>query len=243
MSRRWCRTVVACLSVGAFFILVALPAHAASTFRKVATPNPSSSGNELSDVAAISSTDVWAVGTDEGDNTIPSKTLAEHWNGTAWSVVATPNPGSNPSCAGNNGNVLHAVSAVSTSDVWAVGTFWSCSLFKTMALHWNGTVWSVVSTPNPGANNYNELYDVVAVASNDVWAVGYYYAGQGEAARTLTEHWNGSKWSVVSSPNVGTTSTISAITSVSPGELWAVGYTYSMKSDRTTPLVLHYTGG
>jgi hypothetical protein len=243
MSRRWFRTVVACLSVVAFLVLVALPAQAASTFRKVATPNPSSSGNELSDVAAISSTDVWSVGTNEGDNTIPSKTLAEHWNGTAWSVVATPNPGSDPSCAGNNGNILRAVSTVSTSDVWAVGTFWSCSLFKTMALHWNGSAWSVVSTPNPNGNNFNELYDVVAVAADDVWAVGYYYPGQGEAARTLTEHWNGATWSVVGSPNLGTTSRINAITAVSPTELWAVGSTYNINTDRTTPLVLHFTGG
>jgi hypothetical protein len=241
-TRRF-RTVVAASSVAAFLALLAAPAGAATGFRVVTTPNPSTSGNDLADVAAISSTDAWAVGSYEGDNTVPSKTLAEHWNGTAWSVVSTPNPGSSSSCGGNNGNELEAVSASSSSDVWAVGSYYSCTLPETLAEHWNGTAWSVVPTPSPGTNNYNQLYDVVALSPTDAWAVGYYYPGIGEAARTLVEHWNGSAWSVVKSPNLGTTSTLTAITAVSSTELWAVGYTYSQSADRTTMLVLHYAGG
>ncbi len=39
-------------------------------------------------------------------------------------------------------------------------------------MHWNGTAWSEVTSPNPGsAHNY--LTGVIAVDSNNVWAVGY----------------------------------------------------------------------
>ena len=137
-------------------VLVALPAQAASAFRQATTPNPSGSGNDLSDVAAISSTDVWSVGTDEGDNTIPSKTLAEHWNGTGWSIVRTPN-------AGPGWNFLSGVSGSSSTDVWAVGRFVRGSVsglvFSSLppvvpwlgVLPWLFLTWDVLSVPFGGS--------------------------------------------------------------------------------------------
>ena len=44
------------------------------------------------------------------------QTLTEHWNGTAWSVVASPN-------LGTSDNVLYGVAAVAANDVWAVGYY------------------------------------------------------------------------------------------------------------------------
>jgi hypothetical protein len=41
------------------------------------------------------------------------QTLIEHWNGTQWSVVPSPN------LMGNN--LLRGVAIVSANDVWAVG--------------------------------------------------------------------------------------------------------------------------
>ncbi len=70
---------------------------------------PSPAGGQLNGVASVSANDVWAVG-----QTLAPGTLAEHWGGTAWSVVPTPNP-----VPGSDR--LSAVAAVSTSDVWAVG--------------------------------------------------------------------------------------------------------------------------
>jgi hypothetical protein len=110
-------------------------------------------------------------------------------------------------------------------------------------MHWNGTQWSVVPTPNPGGQNYNELRDVVAIASNDVWAVGYFYPGVGEAARTLIEHWDGTSWKVVKSPNIGTTSNLAGITAATPTNLWAVGYSYSIDTSDTSALLLHFVAG
>ncbi|HET7517959.1 MAG TPA: hypothetical protein VFN05_09735 [Actinomycetes bacterium] len=57
----------------------------------------------------MSANNAWAVG--KGRN---GAALAEHWNGGAWSVVASPNVGAND-------NLLNGVSAT-TGDVWAVGS-------------------------------------------------------------------------------------------------------------------------
>ena len=60
--------------------------------------------------------------------------------------------------------------------------------------------WTVVPNANPGTTLYG--FNGVAVASSsDVWAVGYSQATAGAATETLIEHWNGSPWSIVSSPS------------------------------------------
>src|SRR3712207_6854619 len=49
-----------------------------------------------------------------------------------------------------------------------------------------------------GGTSSNFVRGVAATSSTDVWAVGYYY--EGNVARSLTLHWNGSQWSIVPSP-------------------------------------------
>src|SRR5260221_14769996 len=66
-------------------------------------------GRVLTGVAVVSACDAWAVGYDS------SKTLIEHWNGSAWIVVASPHPGSF--------SVLYGVQAAARTDIWAGGSF------------------------------------------------------------------------------------------------------------------------
>ena len=179
----------------------------------VKSPSPASINNELYSVAAISASDVWAVGfvtINTSGQTPVDQTLIEHWNGSSWSVVKSPNPGS-------GGDHLSAVAAISASDVWAVGD--SNTLSKTLTEHWNGSHWSVVSSPNPGSGGV--LHAVAAVSAGDVWATGY--AIYGNSIQTLVEHWNGTSWRVVKSPNVGTSPALWAVTAVSANDVWAVG--------------------
>ena len=123
------------------------------------TPSAGNGDNVLYAVTALAANDVWAVGAQaEG-----TRTLTEHWNGTAWSIVASPNPD-----AGSANDFLAAVSAVSSTDVWAVGF---SSTFKTLTLQWNGSRWKVVASPNPSPVR-NELFGVGAVSGGTVWAVG-----------------------------------------------------------------------
>jgi hypothetical protein len=180
----------------------------------VASPNASTQNNLLSGVTAISATDVWAVGdfqTTTAAGTV-FQTLAEHWNGTAWSIVASAN-------GGGPGAELNGVAAVSASDVWAVGDSGSGTLIE----QWNGTSWAVVTSPNPATAAFSTLSDAAIVSASDIWAVGQSRNSSGIPA-TLIEQWNGTSWTIVTSPAPGTESLLSgASADPASGQAWAVG--------------------
>ena len=116
----------------------------------------------------------------------------------AWSVVSSPN-------AGTNSNMLSAVSCVSSTSCKAVGHFLNSNLLsRTFTESWNGAAWSVTASPNVGTGA-NNLSSVSCVSATSCQAVGYYVATVNTVAvhRTLIESWNGTKWSVTPSPNVG----------------------------------------
>ncbi len=187
------------------------------------SPNKGPFPNSLSSVAAVAPDDVWAVGT-WFTKAFDDRTLTLHWDGTAWHRVKSPNAG--PASAAND---LVSVSAVTTDDVWAVGM----RGLKTLTMHWDGTAWSVVRSPTPGGNA--DLGGVVAIGSDDAWAVGGFVDRDANAVRTLVEHWNGSTWSVVESANKGPSDNhlwgISAVT----GRMLAVGERF--KGGGTGPVV------
>jgi hypothetical protein len=188
-----------------------------SSWSIVPSPSPSATGqNMLDGVAALSPANVWAVGGREASNGA-MQTLVEHWDGASWKVVASPSPSP-------TGNTLAAVSALSATDIWAVGWVQGATS-KTLVEHWDGTSWKVVASPSP-AVALNQLLAVKALSPSDVWAVGSRW-NSNSATMTLVEHWNGSAWSVVPSPNAstanGSTNTLSGVAAVSPGEVWAVG--------------------
>ncbi len=182
----------------------------------VSSPNAGTSSNFLQAVATVSANDVWAVGFYFAmpGASVPASTLTEHWNGTSWSIVPSPN-------VGTNQNFLYGVSAASSNDVWAVGYDYTVGApASTLIEHWNGTQWSIVSSPN--VTGSNQLHGVSAISATNAWAVGY--SNNNGTVDTLTEHWNGSKWSVVSSPNVGTYgSSLSSVAGISANNVWAVG--------------------
>jgi hypothetical protein len=201
----------------------------------VTSPNVGTGTNFLPGVAAVSSSDVWAVGSYDGYTT--TLTLVEHWNGSVWSVVPSPNM--------ETGAVdeLRGVAAVSSSDVWAVGDYFDVYFDRTETLmeHWDGSVWSIVPSPNNVGTASNNLYGVAAVSSGDVWAVGDYWNGPSSPFQTLVEHWNGSVWSAVPSPNVGVgLNRLWTVAGVSSSDVWAVGFYENGTTDQT--LVEHWNG-
>ena len=186
-----------------------------------ASPGLKQEDNFLNGVTAISTNDVWAVGDYDVAN---NQTLIEHWNGTNWSIVPSPNPGKGFPA----NNVLGGVAAVSTSDVWAIGSdFNKKGTQQTMTLHWDGASWTTVTSPNTGTNS-NTLLGLAIVSSSDVWAVGHYYNTTLKLDQTLIEQWNGASWSVVTSPNVtgygAGNNDLAGVASVAgSGQAWAVG--------------------
>lgn len=179
-------------------------------------PNVGSSNNDLYWVAVVSSNDVWAVGHSRNANSI-YETLTEHWNGTQWSVVPSPNVES-------SNNELDSVAAVATNDVWAVGHWRNASnIYQTLTEHWDGTAWSMVPSPSIGSGN-NDLYGITAVSASDVWAVGHYRPGT-TIYQTLIEHWDGSSWNVVPSSNAGSdNNNLNEIAAISGNDVWAVSH-------------------
>jgi hypothetical protein len=180
-----------------------------SAWSRVSGPAAEPADSTLAGVAAISSTDAWAVGEQINPTSLQSSPLFEHWNGNAWSVVAGPALGQDARLTG--------VSAVSANDVWAVGRIGEAALTE----HWNGTNWSRVAVAPPRGES--SFHAVAATASNDVWAVGI------QGVSTLVEHWNGSAWSVVASPNgSNTVNTLTAVSVLGANDVWAVGLSTSL---------------
>jgi eukaryotic-like serine/threonine-protein kinase len=91
-------------------------------------PNPSPAGSYLFSVAATSAGTAWAVG--RTSTSTSARTLILRWDGTAWTQVPSPSLGP--------GGSLLGVTALSSSDAWAVGT----ADGKTLILRWNGQMWS-----------------------------------------------------------------------------------------------------
>jgi hypothetical protein len=118
-------------------------------------------------ITAIAPDDVWLVGTryPPGHR---SRTFTEHWNGAAWTVIASPNRG--PRIA----NGLSDVTALAPDKVWAVGASSADSApAKTLTMRWNGAKWSIVESPNPPALYGDGFVAVSGLPGTKLlWAVG-----------------------------------------------------------------------
>jgi hypothetical protein len=95
--------------------------------------------------------------------------------------------------------------------------------FQTVIEHWNGSSWSVIQGPNPGAS-YNALVGVTTISGKDAWAVGA-YQGNSRGNKTLIEHWDGKTWRITSSPSPDIYNELWGAAAVSANNLWAVGDT------------------
>jgi hypothetical protein len=197
-------------------------------------PSPNKSNDTLSilySVSATSANDVWAVGSSQ-DGKLPSRTLIQHWDGTAWSIVSSPNPDS-------QFNELRGVAAISANDAWAVGYRGGTkneTPIETFILHWDGVTWSQVASPNVAGAN--QLFGVTAISAGDVWAVG------SVSGAPLALHWNGTAWSVVS---VGVGSGLSAeyfaaVTGSSANDVWAVGKGQGIFTNQVFATIRHWDG-
>jgi hypothetical protein len=97
-------------------------------------PSPSPTGDAaLQAVAAISARDAWVVGLTRPTTCRPRcRTLIEHWNGTAWMKVPSPDPHSRYL------NAFLGVATLNGHDAWAVGT---TDYDSTLIAQWNGKAW------------------------------------------------------------------------------------------------------
>ena len=204
-----------------------------ATWNIVQSPNPRNDINsQLHSVAAVSANDVWAVGSSH-DNKLPSRTLILHWDGAQWSIAASPSPDT-------QFNELRGVAAISATDVWAVGYRGgtkSDTPIETLILHWDGSNWNQVPSPNiPGGAN--QLFGITAITANEIWAVGT------AAGAPLTMRWNGSAWNIVSVQRNGGLSTekLTAVSGTAGDDVWAVGDGKGVFTSQTFATIRHWDG-
>jgi hypothetical protein len=183
-------------------------------------------------VTAVSPDDVWAVGTNPNGIrcgagvAVCNNTVAAHFNGRTWSTVTTPDllAGKHPQ------NFLTGVTQAGPGNVWASGyqqhNGTPGNRYVPYLLHFNGSAVTLVRAPNTGTEG-SQLRAITALSATDVWAVGETDDSDG-ALRTVTEHYNGSHWSITPSVDPGedgplTDNSLDAAASPGRGIVWALG--------------------
>ena len=221
-----------------------------TAWSQVPTPNVMGSDEKLNAVSAAAANDVWAVGTKQMTGFAHTDPLTAHWDGTSWTIVATP-----PTTGGSK-SILFGVANLGGGNAWAVGR---SEGNRALAEHWDGSSWTIIPAPTPVAPagttfSGSTLTAISARSANDIWAAGYFTAlkGTNSDSFTLTMHWNGSAWTIVPSPNPATPSpvngvrqTLNGVAEISPTDVWAVGNTVDTVSGSflpDKPIALHWNG-
>ena len=185
------RVLMITATAAARAVYAAPAADAAITWTVQPTPTPAQGVDGLFlAVSCVSSSDCTAVG-GYTSNAGPV-TLAEHWDGTRWSVQATPN------LTGASFSTLEAVSCPTASDCTAVGEYdKQGSPELTLAEHWNGSTWAVQAMPvaSPVASSVF-LNGVSCPAPGKCTAVGWFQRNGTGAFVALAENNYSGSWRI-----------------------------------------------
>ncbi len=186
-------------------------------------PSPVINNSTLSAAAIIADNDIWAVGDIGGGSASAEVTLAEHFGGAGWTVVPT---------RAVAGGMFSSVAGVAGNNVWAVGSQAAGSSVTGLIEHWDGASWTVVAGPKLGKGSF--LTGVAAISLTDAWAVGSKPAPSGSTFifDPLVAHWDGTSWSLVTSPSFVNGLLLKAISADAANDVWVVGGT----------TVLHFDG-
>jgi hypothetical protein len=158
------------------------------------TPNPTSATSSvLWGVSCASSTSCTATG-EYVNSSGTTVSLAEGWNGTEWAIQTTPNP------TGATSTSLPSVSCTSSTACTAAGYINNAGAWEPIAERWNGTSWSIQTTPKPSGAGATFLQSVSCTSSTTCNAVGY-YVNSSATYVSLAERWNGTSWSTQTTPN------------------------------------------
>jgi hypothetical protein len=184
----------------------------------------------LSAVSCLPDGTCTAVGNAGGDEEFINS-LIEHWDGTTWTQVPSPNVRGSRS-----DTILTAVSCSDDNDCLAVGYFVASTATNvavdSYAAVWNGTTWAAAVPPHVGdKDSSSSLSGVSCLAPDDCEAVGGFQAGNVIAeSRPIALLWNGSAWvrQPVANPQAENGSNLSAVDCTSATSCVAVGnYAYA----------------
>ena len=229
-SIRFGLSVVMILAVAAGAEATAPPASAGTpTWSIEPSPNVPKrlQTDSLRSVSCVSRASCIAVGYYSKATGGKDHTLVEAWNGSAWSIVRSPN-----TRAGLE-NYLISVSCTSASSCVAVGGSGKGRLTMTLIEVWNGSEWSIVSSPDVLGAESSDLNSVSCTASSCV-AAGISEPRKGPP-QPLIESWNGSVWSIVPTPTLlnGGTGALLGVSCSKPTACVAVGTADTSGSSQT----------
>lgn len=132
-----------------------------------------------------------------GYSGLTTQALTEEWNGSAWSIVASQDTSTTVN------NYLNAVGCATTTFCMAVGYYGST--LQNLVEEWTGSTYTIVASPDTGTTLTNFLQGVSCTSTTFCQAVGYAIPSGGSVDQTLVETWDGTAWTIVSSPNPDTT--------------------------------------
>ena len=167
------------------------------------------------------------------------KALAAHWNGKAWSDESPADP--------QPLNPLSGVSCPSTSFCMAVGSGGTASAsaysMAPLAEQWTGGAWTALTLPDPYAStDYAELNSVSCISATNCMAVGDDTNAAGTADVTVAAQWNGSAWTILSTPSPAALSALYSVSCTSPTFCSAVGASSASPTGRVTPVAETWNG-
>jgi hypothetical protein len=90
-------------------------------------------------------------------------TLIEHFNGSSWKAIASPN-------VGTGSNDLLSIATIAANNVVAVGTAFTSGNSSALIERWNGTSWKLVTSPTQADAQMNSVARIPA--TTQLWAVG-----------------------------------------------------------------------
>jgi hypothetical protein len=158
-------------------------------WRVLATPSPGAHLNVLTAVSCPGAADCMAVG--YYDAAGGRQAFAEQWNGASWTTLVIPHMGA-----------LKAVSCPAVNSCMAVGSYLSPGRTHALTATWDGTTWTVQASPDPGGP-LTEFTGVSCTSSSNCIAVGDDTARVHAALVPLTARWNGTAWTVLTTPIPG----------------------------------------
>jgi hypothetical protein len=174
-----CATATSCVAVGSSVAFdgtsrTLVEKWDGTSWSAMTSPSPDPKSSVLIGVSCATATTCVAVGW-AGDESF-RHTLIETWRGIDWSVAASPNPSSTRAA------YLRSVSCTTSARCIAVGFSVNGPTTRTVVEGWNGSVWSILASPNPGTLD-SSLLGVSCASSTSCVAGGHRRSGI--AASTL----------------------------------------------------------
>ena len=179
------------------------------------TPNVADTDNGFLGISCASPTLCFAVGA-AGDSPVTPRTLIEQWDGTSWTIVASPNPSGT-----NTFPDLSDVACPSATACYAAGYYTQGRTMKSIIERWDGAKWSMVTSPDVEA----DITHLACPTATDCFAVGTAHKDANGAFHNVVLRGGTGSWSIVPyAANEPGGDVIRDIACANPSMCFVVGY-------------------